>query len=443
MLVAGAGFGGLSAVSGLAGHGFAVTLADRHIYSAFQPLLYQVATAGLAPSDVAYPLRGFARRRGARFRHGELARIDTAARVAWFADGGQAGYDYLILATGVTAAFYGITGAAENSHGLYTLHDATTLRERLMAALEQLSLGTIGDVTVTIVGGGATGVELAGTLADLRNVALPASYPEIGRDRVHIRLVEQAPALLAPFRPPLREYARQQLAARGVDLRLNAEIREITPDCIVLASGEQLPSDLTAWAAGVAGPAASAGPGNATGPDGSTGPDEPAAGGRWGLPQGRAGLLLVGPDLRVKGQDRVFAIGDIALTEDDPLPQLAQPALQMGRFVAGQVQRVQAGQPTSRFSYHDKGIMATIGSRSAVVQLPRGIRFTGTLAWLAWLGLHLITLLGNRNRINALINLSWRYLSWQRGGGFIVGDDPAAPGTTARGTARPVSRRRG
>ncbi len=438
VLVVGAGFGGLTAVSALARKGFAVTLADRHIYSTFQPLLYQVATAGLAPSDVAYPLRGFTRKHGARFRHGELARIDTAARTAWFADGGQASYDYLVLATGVTAAFYGVSGAAEYSHGLYTLHDATTLRERLMTALEQLSLGAGDrDVTVTIVGGGATGVELAGTLADLRNVALPASYPEIDRDRVHIRLVEQAPALLAPFRPPLRGYARQQLAARGVDLRLNAEIKEITPDCLILADGEQLPSDLTAWAAGVAGPSS---------PAGSDGPDDAASGSQWGLPQGKGGRLLTGPDLRVKGQDRVFAIGDIALIEGAPLPQLAPPAIQMGKHVAEQIRHLRAGQPTAPFRYHDKGIMATIGSRSAVVQLPHGVRFRGTLAWLAWLGLHLDTLLGNRNRVNALINLAWRYLSWQRGGGFIVGDDPPAPGTRARGTrsrkaGAPVSRR--
>ena len=424
VLVAGAGFAGLSAVSALARSGFAVTLADRHIYSTFQPLLYQVATAGLAPSDVAYPLRGFARKHHARFRHGELARIDTAARVAWFADGGQAGYDYLILATGVTASFYGITGAAEYSHGLYTLHDATTLRERLMTALEQLSLSAAGqDVTVTIVGGGATGVELAGTLADLRNLALPASYPDIDRDQVHIRLVERAPALLAPFRPPLREYAREQLAARGVDLRLNAEIKEITPDRIMLADGEELPTDLTAWAAGVAGP---------PGPASATLTGEAAGDGQWGLPQGRGGRLLTGPDLRVKGQDRVFAIGDIGIIEDAPVPQLAQGALQMGRHAAAQIRRLHAGQPTTAFRYHDKGIMATIGSRSAVVQLAGGIRFRGTLAWLAWLGLHLVTLLGGRNRINALINLSWRYLSWRRGGGFIVGDDPPAPGGTVR-----------
>jgi NADH dehydrogenase len=141
----------------------------------------------------------------------------------------------------------------------------------------------------------------------------------------------------------------------------------------------------------------------------------------------------------VAGQDRVFAVGDIALIEGAPLPQLAQPALQMGRHAAGQIHRLETGHPTEPFRYHDKGIMATIGSRSAVVQLAIGVRFRGTLAWLAWLGLHLITLLGNRNRINALINLSARYLTWRRGGGIIVGDDPPAPGTTALGTATPLT----
>ena len=405
VLVAGAGFAGLSTMSRLARGGFRVTLADRHIYSTFQPLLYQVATAGLAPSDVAYPLRGFAHKYGARFRHGDLASLDTGTRVAEFTDGGRIEYDYLILATGVTAGFYGITGAAEHSHALYTLHDAVTMRERILAGLEQLSLDGARDVTVTIVGGGATGVELAGTLAELRNVGLPASYPDIHPRCVHIRLVEMAPYLLGPYVPPLREYARRQLVSRGVDLHLDAKIREITGSRIILDSGEEIPSDLTAWAAGVAGP--------------------PVVG-KWGLPQGKGGRLLVGPDLRVEGQERIFATGDIALTGDDPLPQLAQPAIQMGRHAADQIRRLEAGQATVPFQYHDKGTMATIGSRSAVVQLNHGIRFRGTIAWLAWLALHLVTLLGGRNRISALINLSYRYLSWRRGGGIIVGDDPPA-----------------
>ena len=153
----------------------------------------------------------------------------------------------------------------------------------------------------------------------------------------------------------------------------------------------------------------------------------PASAGGWGLPQGRGGRIQTGPDLRVQGQDRIFAIGDIALTGDHQLPQLAQPALQMGRHAAAQIGRLLAGEPTAAFEYHDKGIMATIGRRSAVVQLPRGVRIRGTVAWLAWLALHLVTLLGNRNRISALLNLSFRYLTWARGGGLIVGDDPPAP----------------
>ena len=406
VLVVGAGFAGLATVSRLARGGMRVTLADRHIYSTFQPLLYQVATAGLAPSDVAYPLRGFAHKYGARFRHGDLAHVDTDGRIAEFADGGQLEYDYLILATGVTAGFFGITGAAEYSHALYTLHDAATMRARILAGLEQLSLeGVRRDVTVTIVGGGATGVELAGTLAEFRNIGLPSSYPDIDPQCVHIRLVEQAPVLLTPYVPPLQEYAREQLVKRGVDLHLNATIKEITADRLILADGQELPSDLTAWAAGVAGP--------------------PEAG-KWGLPQGKGGRLLARPDLRVEGQDRIFAIGDIALTGDHPVPQLAQPALQMGRHAAVQIRRLEAGQDTVPFRYHDKGTMATIGSRSAVVELNHGIRFRGTIAWLAWLALHLVTLLGGRNRITALINLSSRYLSWRRGGGIIVGDDPPA-----------------
>ena len=191
-----------------------------------------------------------------------------------------------------------------------------------------------------------------------------------------------------------------------MDLHLNARIKEITADRIILDSGQEIPSDLTAWAAGVAGP--------------------PEAG-KWGLPQGKGGRLLVGPDLRVEGQERIFATGDIALAEGHPLPQLAQPAIQMGRHAAEQIRRLEKGRAPSRSSYHDKGTMATIGSRSAVVQLNHGIRFRGTIAWLAWLALHLVTLLGGRNRINTLINLSYRYLSWRRGGGIIVGDDPPAP----------------
>jgi NADH:quinone reductase (non-electrogenic) len=402
VVVAGAGFGGLAAVRRLARAGTQTTLIDRNIYATFQPLLYEVATAGLSSSDVAYPARAESRRHHAAFRHAELAGIEPAARQITLAGGATLGYDYLILATGVTAAYYGVPGAAEYSLGLYTRHDAIVLRDRIMTGLEQLSLaGQHGDVTVTVIGGGATGVELAGSVADLRNIALPSSYPEIDRDRVHVALIEQAPALLGLFHPTLRDYTRRQLIKRGVDVRLGTAIREITPRQVVLADGSVLASDVTVWAAGVAAPDAVAG---------------------WGLPQAAGGRILTGPDLRVKGHDRIFAIGDIALIEDQPLPQLAQPALQMGKHAADQVGRLERRQPTVAFRYRDKGIMATIGYRSAVVELPRRVRIHGTLAWLAWLALHLITLLGGRNRISALVNMSWRYLTWRHGGGLIVGD---------------------
>ncbi len=411
VIVVGAGFGGLAAVAELARAGMQVMLIDHNVYSTFQPLLYQVATAGLNPGDVAYSARAFTRRQGARFRLGELTGVDTAARRITLADGGQFDYDYLILATGVSAAYYGVSGAAEHSLGLYTRRDAVTLRDHIMARLERLDIAGPGkDVNFTVVGGGATGVELAGALAELRATALDAAFPEVDLANVHITLVEQAPVLLAPFHPVLQEYARRELARRGVEVRLSTEIREVTRDCVALANGEDVPSDVTIWAAGVA---------------------APAAVGRLGLPQGRGGRLLTGPDLRVHGQERVFAVGDIALVDGLPLPQLAQPAIQAGRHAARQVERLVKGRPPATFAYHDKGIMATVGRRSAVVQLPHGLRVRGTLAWLAWLGLHLVTLLGGRNRLSALLNLSWRYVSWGRGGGVIVGEDPVSPAGTA------------
>jgi len=404
VVVVGAGFAGLSALEALGRQGASVTLVDRNPYSTFQPLLYQVATAGLTSADVAYPLAAVTRKYGARFRHAALAGIDSAARRVLLADGRHIEYDYLILATGVSAAYFGITGAAEHSFSLYTRRDAVVLRDHLMAELERRSQpGASSDLSITVVGGGATGVELAGTLAELRNISLPASFPDIDPALIHVRLVEQGPALLAPFQATLREYAHRQLVDRGVDVRLDTTIREVTADCVLLADGTKVPSDITVWAAGVAAPESAA---------------------DLGLPHGHGGRTLVGPDLRVSGQDRIFAVGDIGLIDGQPLPQLAQPAIQQGRHAASQVRRLLAGQATAAFSYRDKGMMATIGHRSAVVQIPHHVRIRGTLAWLAWLGLHLFTLLGNRNRISALVNLSWRYLTWSRGGGVIMGDDP-------------------
>jgi NADH:ubiquinone reductase (H+-translocating) len=403
IVVIGGGFAGLTAVNALRGVPARVTLIDQNIYSTFQPLLYQVATAGLTSSDVAYPLWTAAGRAGAHFRLGQIEKLDLDNRVVTLADGTGLRYDYLIIATGVSAAFYGVAGAAENSLSLYTRRDAVTLRNELLAEFERRSQQQAGqELDVTIVGGGATGVELAGTLAELRNIALPAAFPEVDNKAMRVRLIEQGPALLAPYTPRLRDYTRRQLVRRGVDVLTDTAIKEVRPASVLLADGSEHRSDLTVWAAGI------------------TAPGQP-----WnaGLPRGRGGRIEVEEDLRVAGQPRVFAAGDVSINEHVPVAQLAQPAIQQGRHAARQVRRLLAGQPTQPFTYHDKGIMATIGRRSAVVELPGGITLRGTPAWFAWLGLHLVYLLGNRNRLVTLVNLSWRYLTWSRGGGVIIGDD--------------------
>ncbi|HET9897197.1 MAG TPA: NAD(P)/FAD-dependent oxidoreductase [Streptosporangiaceae bacterium] len=408
MVIVGCGFAGLTALNRLARTGMSVTVVDRNSYSTFQPLLYQVATAGLTSADVAYPTWTAARHTRTMFRKGEVIRVDAEARQVLLADGTVLDYDYLVMATGVSAAFFGVTGAAQYSFSLYTRHDAIQLRNQLMAELEKRSVpGHDRDLGITIIGGGATGVELAGTLAELRNIALPASFPRLDPKRICVTLIELGPALLAPFHQALRDYARRELLARGVDVRLGTKIERVERDTVVLTDGSTLASDLTVWAAGIAGPEWI---------------------GKLGLPTGRGGRIVTGPDLRVSGHDRIFATGDIGVIDGSPLPQLAQPAIQQGRHAADQIKRMEAGLPTRSFSYKDKGIMATIGHRSAVVDLPSHIRIRGTLAWLAWLGLHLFYLLGNRNRIVALVNLSWRYLTFSRGGGVIIGDDEDAPG---------------
>ncbi|HEY6787795.1 MAG TPA: NAD(P)/FAD-dependent oxidoreductase [Trebonia sp.] len=411
VVIVGAGFAGLAAVKALAKAAVRVTIIDRNLYSTFQPLLYQVATGGLNPGDVAYAVGGFTSRRHARYVRGVLASVDAAGQRIKLEDGRELGYDYLILTAGVSAAYFGIPGAAEYTVGLYTRADAIVLRDHIMSGFERMSAeGSTRDLAITVVGGGATGVELAGTLGELRGAVLRATFPDVDPTRVHIRLVEMGPALLMPFNQRLRDYAYRQLTARGVDIHLDTEIREVRRSSVVLGDGKEVPSDLTVWAAGVA---------------------AHAGVGAWGLPQGKHGRLLVGKDLQVQGQDRIFAAGDIALEPDQPSPQLAQPALQEGKHAAEQILKLVAGAPTEPFGYKDKGTMATIGRRSAVVELPRGPRITGTLAWFAWLALHLVYLLGGRNRISTLINLSWRYVAWGHGGNVIVGDDPAWEPETA------------
>jgi NADH dehydrogenase len=428
VVVVGAGFGGLYAIRGLKKSGFRVTLIDKNLYSTFQPLLYQVATGGLNPGDVSYAVGGYARQHRARYARGELTAIDPVTRQLTLGDGRQVGYDYLIIATGVSAAHFGIKGAEKYTYGLYTRPDAVTLRDRFLADVERLSEGSPdAQLAVTMVGGGATGVELAGTLAELGDGVIRETFPDVDPARIHVRVVEMQSELLTPFDHKLRAYTRDQLVRRGVEVQLDTAIAEVAPDRVILKDGQDLRSDITVWTAGVAAP-----------------PGAKA----WGLPQGHAGRLETGPDLLVKGHDRIFAVGDIALVTDHPTPQLSQPAIQMGLHAARQIQRLEAGQPTEAFHYHDKGMAATIGRRSAVIELAKGPDLTGTLAWLGWLGLHLWYLLGGRNRVSAIINLAWRYVAWGHGGTVIVGDEPAGgdepaafrPGASPRSPSLAVDR---
>jgi NADH dehydrogenase len=407
VIIVGGGFGGLYAARALARVPVDVTLLDRRNHHVFQPLLYQVAAAALSPGDIASPIRWILRRQAnVEVLLADVQRVDPARRTVVLADG-EMTYDYLILATGSTHAYFGHDQWRDVAPGLKTLEDALEIRRRVLLAFEQAErerdpVKRAAWLTFVVVGGGATGVELAGTLAELRNIALPAAYPDVSPASFHVRLIEQAGSLITPFDPTLRRYAYRQLQQRGVDVRTGTSISGVSHGSVALAGGTELASDITVWAAGVAAPDLVK---------------------DLGLEQGRHGLLATGEDLRVHGQDRVFAAGDIALIDGNPVGQLAQPAIQLGRHAAENIQRLIAGKPTTKFRYFDKGTMATIGRRSAVVQLPGHLRFRGTIAWFMWLGLHLFYLLGGRNRLSAVVNLAWRYLTWKHTGGVLAGDE--------------------
>ncbi|MGH9103892.1 MAG: NAD(P)/FAD-dependent oxidoreductase [Acidimicrobiales bacterium] len=406
VVVVGAGFAGLAVADGLAGGPVAVTLVDRHVYTTFQPLLYQVATAGLNPGDVAFSTRAFVRsRRAVDFRQGELVGMDPVARQVTLDDGSVLPYDCLVLAFGATTSYFGVRGAAERSMAIYTLDDAIGVRERSVALLERASAhgAGSGELRVVIVGGGATGVEMAGTLAELGAVTLARDYPHVDPSLAEVVLVEQQDRLLGGFHERLGAYALEALRRRGVRVRLGETVAEVMDHKVRLSSGEELRSGMVVWAAGVAvGDVA----------------------GKLGLPQERGGRISVEQDLSVKGHPEVFAVGDVAAARDrhgHTLAQLAQPAIQAGAHAARQILALQAGRRTEPFRYREKGAMATIGRRAAVAQLPAGIHLTGTVAWLAWLALHLVTLLGVRNRLAVLTSWAWRYLSWHRGPRIILG----------------------
>lgn len=409
VVVVGAGFAGVSATATLSKEGFRVTLIDRHPYNTFQPLLYQVATGGLNAGDVTYSLRYYAaKHEGVRFRRAAVTGLDHERQEVICDDGVRIHWDYLVIGNGITTNHFGIPGAAEYTMSMYTRAEALKVRDTIFGSLEIIA-GTshpnTGGFTVVVVGGGATGVEMAGQMAELKTETIPNTYPELNPALVKVVLVEMTGNLLAPFDDSLRKYALRELIKRGVDVRLNTAISEVHADRVDFKDGSSMPVDLVIWAAGVSGSAAIR---------------------DWGLPIGRAGRIEVNTDCRVIGQERIFAIGDSSIIVDNPLPQLAQPAIQEGKFVGKQIARLHRGLPTETFSYYDKGTMATIGRGDAVLQMPIGLKLKGVVAWLGWIALHIVFLLGGRNRVQTLVNLGSRYAGPRRSNA-IIGDVMETP----------------
>lgn len=410
VVVVGGGFGGLAVARELRRAPVDVLLVDRDNYHLFQPLLYQVATAGLEPADIAYALRGILRRiPNAHFLKAEVVGADWDASCLLTAAGEKVPFDHLVLAAGAAIATFGVPGAREHAFALKDLQQAVALRSHLLEQFERCAahpeLIDEGLLNVVIVGGGPTGVEMAGALRELFTRVLAKDFPALEVQRARIVLVEMADSVLTGFHPALQRDAARALKVRRVELRLSATVSRITPERVELSDGSHVPAGTVLWAAGVR---------------------ANSLADRLGLEQSRAGRVAVGPDLSVPGRRNVWVVGDFGAAKDEEgqlLPQLAPVAIQGGRHVARSIHHRLDGRATEPFHYIDKGIMATIGRRAAIVQLPFGLRFTGSLAWLMWLFLHLVTLIGFRNRLSVLLNWAWNYLTWDRAARLILGPD--------------------
>jgi NADH dehydrogenase len=411
VVVVGAGFAGLRAVRRLASEPVDVTLVDRHNYNTFQPLLYQVATAGLDEGGVAHTIRAiFADNANVEVVLGTVVGVDFTERVVELEDGASLGYDALILAAGATTNDFGIPGVADHAFPLYTLSEAIQLRQHILSCFEATerdpTLVDEGALTCVIVGGGPTGVETAGTLAELFTKVLSKGYRRADVHRARVVVIEMGTELLANFRPASRQHARDSLADRGVDIRFGERVSEVSARGARLASGEELLTRTVVWTAGVR-------------------PNALADG--LGLKQAAGGRILVEPDLSLPDRPEVFVVGDIAASRnggEQLLPQLAPVAMQAGAHAGEQVMHRVRGQPTQPFRYRDKGTMATIGRHAAVADLPGGVTLRGTIAWLAWLLLHLIYLIGFENRAQVLIQWAWNYFTWNWGPRLVIDRDP-------------------
>jgi NADH dehydrogenase len=416
VVVVGAGFGGLSVLRSLADAPVDLVLVDANNFHTFQPLLYQVATSGLDSDDIAYPVRGIVARHGgnADVRLGRVTAIDLDARQVRFDDGSPLEYDQLVLAAGAVTNTYGTPGVEEHAFGLKHLTDALALRAHVLRQFERVSVDRSlidgGALTFVVAGGGPTGVELAGGLVELFDRVLAKDFPTLDVRLARVVLVEPTERLLGSFEPRLSAMARRTLAARGVEVVLGVGVSSTDGKVVELTDGRRIPIGTLVWTAGVKASPLAQCLADQLGPEALT----------------RAGRVVVEPDLSVPGHPEVFVIGDLAGSVDDEgtlLPQVAQVAMQGGAHVAEVIRGSLEGRQGAPFRYHDKGSMATIGRHAAVAQLPWGLRLSGTPGWLAWLGLHLVMLVGFRNRVNVLVNWAWSYLTYDRASRLIVDDD--------------------
>lgn len=415
VVIVGGGFGGLSAARALGAAPVEVTLVDRRNHHVFQPLLYQVAAALLSPGDIAAPIRWILRRyRNIRVLMADVARVDVAARELVLTEGGTVPYDYAIIAPGASHAYFGHDEWAPVAPGLKSLDDALAIRRRMLTAFERAEIEVDHDardrlLTFVIVGAGPTGVELAGTLAEMARRTIREEFRNIVTQRTRIVLVDAGPTILASFPEDLRQVARESL------LRLGVEVVENTPVSAIDAQGVQigdhfLPAGTVVWAAGVA-----ASPLAAT----------------LGVPVDRAGRVIVEPDLSVPGHPEVFVVGDAASFQQDgrPLPGVAQVAMQGAVHAAKTIRRRMAGQPSTTFRYRNYGSMAIVGRGSAVADFG-WLRLTGFIAWVGWLFLHIAQLIGFRNRASVFMQWAAAYITRQRSVRLIT---DARPGVDPSG----------
>lgn len=416
VVIVGSGFGGLNAAEKLAGQPVEVTVVDRDNYHGFWPLLYQVATAGLGSDDIARPVRAiYSAHQNISVRLGSVSGVDLDRRRVLIEGGPDLAYDYLILAAGSSTTTFGISGVAEHAFPLKTIPDAIRLRNHVLTQFEHADAraaagaGPDDEMNIVLVGGGPTGVEMAGALSELIAHTLASDFRRLDLSRARVVLVEMMDHLLPGFSEPSQKRAVRTLEAKGVDIRLNTRLAKVTADGVTFEDGSEVPTSTVIWTAGVrANPLSDRLPGS----------------------KGKGGTIPVQADLSLPGHPEVFVIGDMAAAKDrkgEQLPQLAQVAIQGGKRAAENILRGLAGKPTRPFRYHNHGIMATIGRRQAVAELPGGISFGGTVGWVAWLAVHLLFLVGFRNRVVVLVNWAWNYLTWDRASRVILDDGSATP----------------